>query len=450
MNKIAAIFFAALFLSSCSDKEKEYDKSKAISVFASIDQVKVDESLAGSEVKLPEQKNLNEWLGSASSQNQLVENLAKKFSTKNRGFFDKTQEISFAASSPFWFFYGGKIEENFVFSPIIKDNKIFILDSSGELLCYNLINKKIIWKSQIFKKSFLKNYRTPKISYADGRIFAIVGINKITAANEENGEVLWSKEISSIPISTPVSDEKLVYVSTNDNKLYAFDVKNGNLIWVQSGISRSTAILGVADPIITRDLVIVAYSSGEIYALKKDNGEASWSQDLNFGKAVGSDFYLNDIDATPVIKNGFVYAIGNGGLTAAIRLEDGNFLWKKQISGIVHFWAAANFLFVIDNLNRLMAISQKTGSIKWISNLPYLQKDNAPETKIAYSGITLAGDKLLISRSDGRLLLASPFDGKIEKTFEFNKKISHSPIVVNDKIYLHSIGKYTIDLIEIK
>jgi outer membrane protein assembly factor BamB len=451
MKKFAVIFCTSLLLFSCSDKDKEYDKTKAFSVFAAIDPIKVDESLAKIEITLPKQQNNDSWTGSSSAQNQLVENFAKDFSVVERGFFfKKTKEISLSKSSPVWFFYSGEVREHFVFSPIIKDGKVFVLDSAGVLSSYDLTTEKKIWKSQIFEKSFLKNYRTPRIGYADGKIFAISGVNRIAAAGEVDGKVLWSKEISSIPISSPVSDGKRVYVSTNDNKTYAFDVDSGELAWVQTGISRATAILGVADPVISGDYLIVSYSSGEIYALKKQTGDAAWSQDLNLSKATSSDFYLNDIDATPLVKDGIIYAIGNGGLTAAIRLKDGNFLWKKQIAGIVDFWAAGEFLFVIDNSDKLLAVSKKTGGIKWISQLPELKKPDKPQTKIFYSGVVMAGDKLLISRADGKLLIASPFNGKIEKTFDFDKKISHSPIVVNDKIYLHSIGKYTIDLIEIQ
>jgi len=454
MKKIAAIFCALLTIFSCSEKEKEYDKSKAVSVFEIIDPVKIDKSLESLEVDLPPQKNLDRWIGSASSQNQLAENLMKNFAQKDRGFFNKTKEISLQISSSAWFLYRGKLIEHFVFSPIIKDNKIFVFNTSGRLFCYDLADGKELWRSQIFERSILKNYRTPKIGYAlgenGGKIFAIAGTNRIAAASAEDGKFLWSKEVSSIFISSPVSDGKLVYVSTNDNKLYAFDALSGDLIWVQSGISHSTAIFGAADPVIVNDLVIVSYSSGEIYAVKKDSGEAVWSQDLNISKATGSDFYLNDIDATPLVSDGVVYAVGNGGLTAAIRLKDGSFLWKKQLSGIVDFWMAGNFLFIIDNSDRLLSLSKKTGGIKWISQLPYLKKEKKPETKIFYSGLVLAGDKLLISRNDGQLLVASPFDGKIEANLQFNKKISHSPIVVNDKIYLHSIGKFTINLIEIK
>ncbi len=449
MRNFFAFFFLLFFLTAC-DKEKEYDKSKAISAFISIDPIKVDPALEKVAITIPKQEKNNFWSGSASGQNQRVENFEKNFSEIERGFFWKTREIYLKISSPAWLFYKGEIRDHFVFSPIIKDGKVFILDTSGALLAKDLATEKKIWKSQVFKRKILKNYKTPRIGYGDGKIIATAGVNKIAAVSEVDGSIIWSKEISSIPISNPVCDEKSVYITTNDNKLYAFNLKSGELNWVQSGISRATTIFGAADPVIYKDLVIVSYSSGEIYALKKATGEAIWADDLNFNKAVNSDFYLNDIDATPLVKDGVVYVIGNGGLMMAIDVKSGNYLWRKRIAGIFDFWGAGDFLFVINNDNKLLAIAKKTGGIKWISQLPDFKDPKKSNTKFIYSGVIMAGDKLVISRLDGELMIASPLDGKIEKTISLNKKISHAPIVIDGKIYLHAIGKWVIDLIEIE
>jgi hypothetical protein len=61
----------------------------------------------------------------------------------------------------------------------------------------------------------------------------------------------------------------------------------------------------------------------------------------------------------------------------------------------------------------------------------------------------MAGDKIIISKNDGALIFVSPFDGKIEKEITIGKKIFHSPIIVNNKIYIFSIGNYFAELIEI-
>jgi outer membrane protein assembly factor BamB len=443
MRNFLILILTISLVFSCS-KDQEYDKKKAVSAFAVIDPIKVDPTLEKTPISLPKQKNNDSWLGASAIENQEVENIAKKF------LLQKSKTISLKRSSVFWSFYSGNRFDHFISSPIINGDKVFILDTAAELVAYDLKADKKLWKSQVFKKGFLKNYRDPKIGYSSGMIFAVAGVNRVAAVNEQDGKVLWSKEISAIPVSAPVSDGNFVYVSTNDNKLYAFDCKSGELQWTSSGILRPTAIFGAASPILYKDLVIVSYSSGEIYAVKKKTGEALWSQDLNINKATNSDFYLNDVDATPFVKDDVIYATGNGGLMKAISAKDGNYLWKKEIAGIVDFWAAGEFLFLINNDNKLLAISKKTGGIKWISQLPNFKKEKDPSTKIIYSGVMMAGGKLLISAAAGQLIIASPIDGKIEKTYDVGKKIYHSPVVVNDKIYFYSIGKWTVDLIEIK
>jgi outer membrane protein assembly factor BamB len=449
MKNLLTLLILASFLCAC-EKDDDYDREKAVSAFISIDPIRVDKSLENSEITIPKAKDLDFWSGSAALQNSEVENFKIDFSVVERGFFTKYKEISLDSSSKFWLFYSGSRLDHFVFSPVIKDGTIFTFDTSGVLSAVDLESEKKLWKSRIFKKSFLQNYKTPRIGYGDGRLVVIGGSNQIAAADAVDGEILWSKSISSIPISNPVIGKNLTYVLSDNNKLYAFNSESGDLVFTHSGVSRSTAILGAADPVIIGDYLIVSYSSGEIYALNNKTGEALWSQDLNLNKATNSNFYLNDIDATPLVKDGVIYTIGNGGLMMAIEVKTGNYLWRKNIAGLTDFWGAGDFLFVINNDNKLLAISKKTGGIKWISQLPYLEDEDKIQTKFTYSGLVMAGGKLVISKADGEILIVSPVDGKIEKTFEIGKRISHAPIVIDGKIYLNSIGKWTIDLIEIK
>ncbi len=457
-HDIAVLFSVVFLLVSCAEDEK-YDKTKAVSAFAAVEKIKVDEDLAKVEIKLPKQVENSLWSGSVAYENQRIENFAKDFSHKKSG------EIALKKSAVTWNFYSGNFNDRFVFTPIFDGDKAFILNASGHLIAYDIKQDKRIFKKRLFPSQFLKNYQTPKIFLqknesmlrqaqhdggGDDKIFAIAGSSRIVAAKANNGEIIWTKDISAIPVSAPIADENSVYVTTNDNKLYALDAANGNLRWMQAGVTRPTAIFGAANPVIYKNLVIATYSSGEIYGVDKKTGEALWSQDLNLSKATSSDFYLNDIDATPLVKDDVIYAIGNGGLMMAINVKNGNYIWKKEIAGIVDFWAAGEFLYVINNDDKLLAVYKKTGGIKWISQLPNYKNDKKPQTKIIYAGVVMAGDKLVISSVAGDVLMASPFDGKIEKIYKTKSKTHHSPVVVNGKIYLHSMGKWVVDLLEVK
>lgn len=439
MIKYLTLIFAVFLLFSC-DKEKDYDKKKAVSAFAIIDPIRIDESLKNVEVKLPKEQENFSWINSNEVQNRNIENIAFDFPKKNK--IKKQKSI--------WSGFNFRFDNRFVFSPVIVDNKAFLLDGSGILEGYNLKNNKRIFKTRVFARNFIKNYQIPKISYFEGKIFAIAGINQIAAVDSKTGDILWKKTIAAIPVSTPIPDSEKIYVTTNDNKLYALSSLDGELQWVQSGISRPAAIFGAADPVIYKNLVLASYSSGEIYAYNKETGEIAWIEDLNLNKATNSDFYLNDIDATPIVKDGIAYSIGNGGLIKAINAKEGSYLWRREIAGIIDFWVAKDFLFVINNDDKLIALHRKTGKIKWVSQLLDYKNKKKPQSKIIYSGVVMAGNKLLVTDVLGEILIISPFDGKIEKTIKTGSKIFHSPIIVNKEIYIHAMGRYIIELIKLK
>lgn len=449
MKNFLVLLSIIIFAISCS-KDDDYDKEKAVSIFPSAEILTVSEKLKNRKIIIPKAKNSNFFNGFDASNGQEIQNFSKNFTIEEFGWFSKRKEITFDEDSSFFSFYGGKFRSNFSQLPIIENNIAYRLELSGKLKAVNLENGKLIYKKQIFAKKFLQKYKFAKISLFKDIIYATIGNNKIAAISKIDGEIIFKKEISSIIISTPVSDGKLVYVTTNDNKTYAFDAKNGRLAWTHSGILRPTAIFGAANPVIYKNFLISSYSSGEIYLLNKKDGLPVFSQDLNLSKAVNSNFYLNDIDATPIVENDIIYAVSNGGLMMAIRLKDGNTIWERPISSITNFHLAANFLYVINNEGKVLALEKHTGLIKWIKNLPNLEDEDDTSSKIIYNGITMASGKLIVSSFDGRIFIIPLQENTKIKTIKIGKKISHTPIILNDKIYLNVIGRFTNDLIELK
>ena len=445
------LFILLLLFSSNCNSEKKYDKTKAFPALELVSDIKIDESLKNTEIKLPKSQINQIWLGSASKTNQDIENISKKFYFEESGwFFNKKNEINLRRV---WYkniFYYEDFAKSFVYSPIITNQKIFNIDSSGDVSAFDLKSKNLLWHKRIFEKLWLKNYKVAHLGACDEKLFAVAGVNQIKAINQNNGEILWQKDLSVIFNSTPICDGEAVYISSSDNKTFALNVKNGEIIWIHYGIAKSLAIFGSAQPVFSGDILIASYSSGEIYALNKKTGESLWSQDLNLNQIFNSDFFLNDIDATPLIKDAVVYAIGNGGLMKAISLKTGEDIWKKSIASVVDFWLAGDFLFVINSENKLLAIYKKTGGIKWMVQLPAFKNPKKIATKFNYIGIIMAGDKLIASREDGELFIISPFDGKIEKTFSLNKKVLHVPIIIENKMYFYGMNRYKTKLIELE
>ncbi len=442
---IAVLIFSIAFLSSCSS-DKKIDDKNAVSVFINDDAVKVDKNLTELKISLPKQTNNKFWFGNNKDNNQEIENFS---------FPNKISKIKSIYDG-----YRPGYDDRMVFAPVITDNAIYTLDAKGNLHARNLSNYKTIWKKKLIDGWFVKDFIDGKISYSnsnanspsqdEGRIFASTGYNLIFCVDAKDGKIVWQKTLSSIPISAPISDGKQVFVITSDNKTYALDATNGNINWVHSGILKATGILGSANPVSYKNYVISSYSSGEVYALNKASGEVGWVYDFNISKADNSNFILNDVDATPVVKDGVVYAVGNGGLMMAIRIVDGVVLWQKELASITDFWVAGGFIYLVNNDNQLICLYAKTGGIKWMVQLKKYLKDKNLSSKIIYNGIIMAGDNLMMTNSRKQLLAISPLDGKILQTKKLNQKIFHSPIVVNGKIYLHTIGMFTTNLVVVQ
>ncbi len=437
---IPLLSFTCTALSSCKDKEGDYDKSKAVLAIENIDPLAIDEDLAAQAIKIPPQVNLKYY--DQASYNKKIENF--QFSpTKNKKnrFLSKKKQI--------WSGYKGLFNDRYIFEPVIHNGKIFLLDSSGILTSYDLKTKNRIYKNRIFPKRYFKNYQTPRISFHNDRIFAIAGNDQIFAINPSDGKIVWSKRILSIPISTIESDGKNIYFSTDNNKTYALNFQNGKIEWISSSFPQDTTIFGSAKPLINDNKLIISYSNGEVNCLNKNNGEILWTQNLNLNKAVNSNFYLNDIDATPRMKGNKLFVSGNGGLLMAINIDNGKFIWKKRLSSISDFWLASDFIFIINNDNKLIAMSQKDGKIKYVSELKLQKNKNKPESKIIYNGLIMAGDKLLLTNERSELVVVDPQNGEVEQTMKLRQKTYHSPIVIDGKIILHTLGKYSINLMEI-
>ncbi|NWM55001.1 PQQ-binding-like beta-propeller repeat protein, partial [Escherichia coli] len=84
-------------------------------------------------------------------------------------------------------------------------------------------------------------------------------------------------------------------------------------------------------------------------------------------------------DAEPVIDQGRVYAVGQGGRMVAMDIATGNRMWEQNIAGISTPWVAGEWLFVVTDDARLLCLSRTSGKVRWISQLKRYKNDKKPK-----------------------------------------------------------------------
>src|SRR3546814_12961384 len=88
---------------------------------------------------------------------------------------------------------------------------------------------------------------------------------------------------------------------------------DGKISWTESASLESQGVFGVAAPAVAQGSIVAGFSSGELNAYRYENGRTLWQDALSRTTISTSVSSLADIDADPVIDQGRVYAVGQGG-----------------------------------------------------------------------------------------------------------------------------------------
>ena len=214
------------------------------------------------------------------------------------------------------------------------------------------------------------------------------------------------------------------------------------LRWTGAGSFELAGVFGSAAPAFAQSTLVAGYASGELTAYRYENGQVVWQDALARTGISTIGRQLSDIDADPVIDNGRVFAIGQGGRMVAVELITGQRAWEINIAGLSTPWVAGDWVFVVTDRAQLLAVARSSGRIRWISQLPLPRPERrasptaGPASQVGrggpifWRGPVLAGNRLVLTGSNGQIVFVSPVDGTVLSTVEHGRPISLPPVVV--------------------
>lgn len=324
-------------------------------------------------------------------------------------------------------------------APVVANGTLFVVDTEGVVHAFDAATGTRRWQLSTVKGE--ENLRAAfggGVSFDGGRVYATNGLGDVVAIDAAAGSEVWRKKPGGPLRGAPTVLDGNLYVVSQDNQLFALAQADGAVIWTQSGTLESQGVFGVAAPASAQGTVVAGFSSGELNAYRYENGRTLWSDTLSSSTISTSVSSLADIDAEPVIDEGRVYAVGQGGRMAAIELASGQRLWEQNIAGISTPWIAGEWLFVVTDDARLVCIARGSGKIRWISQLRAWRDEEDKKGPITWVGPVLAGNRLWLANSRGELVPASPADGSVGAAIELKDKVSLSPVVANGTLYILS------------
>jgi outer membrane protein assembly factor BamB len=322
--------------------------------------------------------------------------------------------------------------------PIVAYGKVYSASREGDVIAFDPKTGKELWETDL---SDIKNER----SFWDNRVSALLsggpaaGLDKVFIGSENGkvyaldaltGKVLWDANIKGEVINTPAVDSGVVLVNTSSGILKALNPETGEELWKIEQDVPALTLRGISAPVIASGGVLIGTSKGGVNVYLLDNGQQGWSTEI--GEATGSTELerVIDVDSAPVIFGDKVYAISSRGNLAAIDLQSGRLLWKRQYSSYRQLSIYRNTIFLTNIRGHVYAIDRINGIERW-SNVD-LENRNV-------TGPALIDDYVVVGDFEGYLHWLNQETGEIVARHKVDSSgFNTSPTVFDNILYSQS------------
>jgi outer membrane protein assembly factor BamB len=332
---------------------------------------------------------------------------------------------------------GSSVRRRLAAAPVVGGGMLFAVDSEGKVHAFDAATGARRWSHQVEVSRDLRSANFGGgASYADGKVFVTSGAGDVLSLDAQTGSELWRVKPAGPLRGSPTIAFNAVYVMTQDNQIHALNITNGSPIWNDAAATASSGVFGVGAPAAGQGTVIAGYSSGELVAYRYENGRNLWSDALartSISTQVGA---LTDIDADPIIDNGRVYALGQGGRMAAYELLTGQRVWELSLAGISTPVIAGEWIFTLTDDARLLAIARSNGRVRWVTQLSQWRNEKNKTGPIFWTGPVLANNRLWIASSEGEVLSADVTNGSVAEFADLKQAVSLPPIVAGNTLYI--------------
>ena len=407
-------------LFGCASKSDEKIINDRISVLSYASKLFISQELNRNEIALAKPIEVNYWSQSGQNpQNNLPHILSnlrfenKEIIIKDRG--NKTNTIQ----------------------PIYFEGNICNVSAKGVLRCVNVDTKLIQFEVDL-KIDGEGDYEVIRggLAYFDNQIILADGYGQVKVLDSLNGKIIWEKNINLPVLTAPIVYRGYIYFITLNNKIYALELKTGDVKWSFQTIFDDKKSLFTGVPSAIDNVIIAPFSNGEIVAFIYDTGNIIWSENVSKISSL-SNFDIKDITANPVISNNQSYTISNNGRLIATNIINGSLVWSLEISGVNSPLVSKMQLYVIDNDSRLICVNKTSGKIYWITQLEKNKNGKKSAKSNNWKGPYLINGLLHALSRHGELISISPITSEILSSKNIKiKDISIDPVIISNNIFI--------------
>ncbi len=424
-NLVLAAPFAAL-LAACGSAPvvlSEEEKAARVTVNPFQENLVPDATLAASTITLPAAAPSADWLQAGLNAAKIPGNLAAAPE------FREAWRIGVGEGS-------GEIKR-VIAPPVVKDHRIYTIDSAMKVSAFDTGNGKRVWEKQL--KAYDPHWDEFSVggglAISGNKLIVATGFAYVTALDAADGKEIWRTRTDSPMSSSAAILGNRAFLTSTNNDFYALDTETGEIVWNDQALSETARVLSSPSPAASADILAVGYSSGELIAYIPANGRRLWADTLTSTGRYTPLSAINDIAGKPVVQDGVVYASSHSGVTVAIDARSGARIWSKTFGSRQGPAIVGDYLFVVGTNSKVACFNKIDGKLAWVRELPEF-KDGNKEQRIVWTGPLVASDKLVLASSEGDVIALSAQDGKTVNELKLGQSVFIEPIAADGKVFV--------------
>ena len=318
---------------------------------------------------------------------------------------------------------------NFV---LFEANNLITYDEKGNIIIFSINENKILSKFNFYKKRYKKIKKILNLIVEDNIIYISDNIGYLYAYNYNTNKILWAKNYK-IPFRSnlKLSKDKLI-ASNQNNNLYFFNKKNGNmlnLIPTEETIVKNQFVNNLS---LGNESLFFLNTYGSLYSIDIETMRINWFINLNQSLDINPNSLFT---GNQIVLNKNKVIISSNQETYIIDQITGTINFKKKFSATVKPVISNNYLFLITKNNLLVSIDLVNGSIiySYDINEKISKFLNTKKYKVNFKNLMLINNNIFIFLKNSYILKLN-IDGELKKVFKLPSKISSQPILIDDSI----------------
>lgn len=303
--------------------------------------------------------------------------------------------------------------------PALSDDLIYTVGSKGQVSAVNRATGKKIWTSKLndsISAGITSEYDMLLLANTAGELIALASAD---------GAPLWRKQVKGEILSTPQTNGKVVAVQTMNGRIYVVDAKTGEDLWFYENSPPVLILRGTSAPIVTDNAIYAGFSNGRLMAFNPDNGSILWEQRVAIPQGRSELDRMVDINASPLLDGGILYASAFQGKVTAVARGTGSGIWTQDSSSSEAIALANGLLFVSQSDGAVVAYDATTGDLRW---------KNEQLLRRGLSGPQVFGDYLAVVDYKGQLHVMKQTDGEFVARRKVDSKTVRAPMLTDGEV----------------